>query len=222
MPTISETVEISVVEGGEDKTRLETRSDQIALIGDSTLISLDDESTVPLVTIPTVEVLVITEEITPLVQTVERQLLITDTIPGAVGPRGEQGEQGIQGIPGPVGPAGIEWRGEWLSDRAYQTRDAVSFNSSSYLCVLNNTGAAPNVNPEYWELLAAGSTSLTYTHNQIASTTEWVIVHGLNKFPSVTLVDSGKNIIYGDVHYDSPNQIRITLNAATSGQAFLN
>lgn len=65
-------------------------------------------------------------------------------------------------------------------------------------------------------------TDASYTHNQLISSTEWVITHGLGKKPSVTIVDSGDNVIVGEVHYDSLNQVTITLAGATSGKAYLN
>lgn len=61
-----------------------------------------------------------------------------------------------------------------------------------------------------------------YTHNQINASSEWVITHGLNKLPSVTIVDSGNNVVVGDITYNSKEQITINFNAALSGKAYLN
>ena len=49
-----------------------------------------------------------------------------------------------------------------------------------------------------------------------------MIVHGLGKFPSVTVVDSANSVVVGNVAYDSPNQVTVTFEASFSGKAYLN
>ena len=44
----------------------------------------------------------------------------------------------------------------------------------------------------------------------------------LNKFPSVTIVDSNEEQIFGVVDYQSANTIVLTFSAAISGKAYLN
>ena len=62
----------------------------------------------------------------------------------------------------------------------------------------------------------------TYIHEQNVASNTWVIVHGLGKYPSVTVVDSGNTVVVGHVAYDSPNQITLTFEASFSGKAYLN
>ncbi len=50
----------------------------------------------------------------------------------------------------------------------------------------------------------------------------WNITHNLNKFPSVTVVDSSKQIVIGDVIYINTNSLVITFSAPFSGEAYLN
>jgi len=50
----------------------------------------------------------------------------------------------------------------------------------------------------------------------------WNITHGLNKFPSVTVVDTSKQIVIGDVIYTNTNSLVITFSAPFSGEAYLN
>ena len=50
----------------------------------------------------------------------------------------------------------------------------------------------------------------------------WNITHNLNKFPSVTVVDSSKQIVIGDVTYTNTNSLVITFSAPFSGEAYLN
>lgn len=61
-----------------------------------------------------------------------------------------------------------------------------------------------------------------YTHNQTVASSQWVITHDLNKYPSVEVVDTAGTIVIGDITHNSVNQITITFNAAFSGKAFLN
>lgn len=62
----------------------------------------------------------------------------------------------------------------------------------------------------------------TYIHNQMTPSSEWVINHPLNKYPSVTIVDSAGTVHVADVSYDSASQITIQMNASFAGKAYLN
>lgn len=55
----------------------------------------------------------------------------------------------------------------------------------------------------------------------IASDT-WVIEHNLNKYPSVTVVDTAGNQFIPAVKYIDENKCIVTMNGATKGKAFLN
>jgi hypothetical protein len=61
-----------------------------------------------------------------------------------------------------------------------------------------------------------------YIFTQIAAAATWNVTHNLNKYPSVSVVDSGNNWVVGDVEYINENQLTITFNAAFSGKAYLN
>ncbi|HXS12186.1 MAG TPA: DNRLRE domain-containing protein [Acidobacteriaceae bacterium] len=91
---------------------------------------------------------------------------------GATGATGSAGPQGIQGIQGPIGSAGptgptgavgaagpqgppVSFQGAWSSATAYAVGDAVSFNGSSYISLVNsNTNHQPDTAPAQWSLLA--------------------------------------------------------------------
>lgn len=66
------------------------------------------------------------------------------------------------------------------------------------------------------------SNDANYVHNQIIATNTWIVSHPLNKYASITVVDSNGNIIFGDVHYDSLSQITVSFTSIFSGKAFLN
>jgi hypothetical protein len=61
-----------------------------------------------------------------------------------------------------------------------------------------------------------------YIHIQSIASTTWNITHNLNKFASVTVVDSADNVVYGNVQYISMTQIQVTFSAAFGGKAYLN
>lgn len=62
----------------------------------------------------------------------------------------------------------------------------------------------------------------TFIYNQISPSSQWSIQHNKNKFPSVTIVDSSDNIVYGDVQYIDKNNIVLKFNGEFSGKAYLN
>lgn len=62
----------------------------------------------------------------------------------------------------------------------------------------------------------------TYEHTQIISSNTWVVLHNLNKWPSVTIVDDGDNVIIGDIEYINENELLITFAHPVSGRAYLN
>ena len=68
---------------------------------------------------------------------------------------------------------------------------------------------------------------LTFIHHQTSTSSTWIITHNLNRFPSVTVVDTGNTIVVGDVTYNSKNKLTITFFNAGSplafqGKAYLN
>ena len=61
-----------------------------------------------------------------------------------------------------------------------------------------------------------------YVFSQNVSANPWVVNHGLNKYPSVSVTNSALETVYGDVEYDSLNQVTITVNGPQTGKAFFN
>ena len=62
----------------------------------------------------------------------------------------------------------------------------------------------------------------SFVFNQNISSSVWNVVHNLDKYPSVTVVDSGMNIVIGEVTYIDENTLQITFTAPFSGKAYLN
>jgi hypothetical protein len=48
------------------------------------------------------------------------------------------------------------------------------------------------------------------------------VSHGLNKFPSVTIVNSANEVVVGNVKYITTDQVQLTFSAAFSGKAYFN
>lgn len=62
----------------------------------------------------------------------------------------------------------------------------------------------------------------TFVFTQGATSATWNITHTLSKYPSVSVVDSGGNLIYPQVTYNSLTEITLSFKAALSGKAYLN
>ena len=62
----------------------------------------------------------------------------------------------------------------------------------------------------------------TFIFEQERASDTWTIQHNLNKYPSVTVVDSAGSTVVGDVQYLNENFIIITFNGAFSGTVYLN
>ena len=61
-----------------------------------------------------------------------------------------------------------------------------------------------------------------FVYTQGAPSSTWVVTHNLDKYPSVTVVDSANSIVVGSVEYDSVNQVTLTFSSDFSGKAFFN
>lgn len=67
-----------------------------------------------------------------------------------------------------------------------------------------------------------GEGDKSFVFTQAVASDVWLIKHNLNKCPSVSVVDTGGNIVYGDVEYIDENNVRCRFMSAFSGKAYLN
>lgn len=67
-----------------------------------------------------------------------------------------------------------------------------------------------------------GLSGASYVHTQSVASSEWVVFHGLNRFPSLVVVDSAGDTVEGSVKYDSSMQITVTFSAPFGGLAYVN
>ena len=78
------------------------------------------------------------------------------------------------------------------------------------------TGVAPNqvLNLVY-------PTAVRHVHTQGTAATTWTINHALGGYPSVSVVDSAKTVVFGEVNYISTTQVVVNFTSAFSGYAYL-
>lgn len=61
-----------------------------------------------------------------------------------------------------------------------------------------------------------------FVFSQLTPATTWNIEHPLNKFPSVTVVDSGGSFVVGEITYIDTSNVTVTFQSAFAGKAYLN
>lgn len=64
-------------------------------------------------------------------------------------------------------------------------------------------------------------TDVTYAQ-PFTNSSAITVLHNLNKYPAVTVVDTAGDEVRGDVHYDSSNQVTVTFSSATGGTVYCN
>ena len=67
-----------------------------------------------------------------------------------------------------------------------------------------------------------GNDDKTFVFNQAAPSTTWAITHNLNKFPSITVIDSADTVVVGQYTYIDNNNVTLEFSAGFAGKAYLN
>ncbi len=67
-----------------------------------------------------------------------------------------------------------------------------------------------------------GLSGASYPHIQAVPAADWIINHGLGRYPSVTVVDSAGSTVLGNVEYISANHVIVHFIGAFCGAAYLN
>lgn len=101
---------------------------------------------------------------------------------------------------------------------ALQVELSVVDNVTGVLSVNGKTG---NVVIDYPDINVDPVNHVKYVHTQSSATNQWNIPHNLGFFPNVTVLDNMNRIIEADVQYLNTNNVRIVLNVALSGVAYL-
>ena len=66
--------------------------------------------------------------------------------------------------------------------------------------------------------LTEDSASLEFS---FSSSTTWIVVHNLNKYPSFTALDSSDQVISGKPSYTDKNTLQVVFGSAISGKLLL-
>lgn len=67
------------------------------------------------------------------------------------------------------------------------------------------------------------ATKKTYVHEQALASAIWEIQHNLDRYPSVTVIDSAGDVVFCNVKYIDSNNIMLNFNNAEfTGKAYLN
>jgi hypothetical protein len=91
------------------------------------------------------------------------------------------------------------------------------------LTFVSGSGAIVDREDYLISLLGSGeSVDKTFIYTQSSASSVWNITHNLNKYPSVSVVDTANTVVYGDVNYINENELTITFTNTFSGKAFLN
>ena len=61
-----------------------------------------------------------------------------------------------------------------------------------------------------------------YVHDQGNASDTWVVTHNLNKFCSVSVVDTANTVVIGEIEYNSVNQATIKFRSSFAGKAYFN
>jgi hypothetical protein len=70
--------------------------------------------------------------------------------------------------------------------------------------------------------LPASAADKTFTFVQAVPAMVWNITHTLDKFPSISVIDSGDTIVNGSYTYIDDNNITLNFSAPFAGKAYLN
>lgn len=90
------------------------------------------------------------------------------------------------------------------------------------ISISNGSGYGTLLSDDNYSFVEIFESSKTYVHTQSENSTTWEVEHNLDKYPSVTVVDTGDNILYTEVEYIDKNNLEIRFVASTSGKAFIN
>jgi len=91
--------------------------------------------------------------------------------------------------------------------------------------IYDSTSAATALNAKQdviSDLATIRNGAAIYVHDQAEAASTWTINHNLGKHPSITVVDTGGNVVVGNYTYTDANTVVAEFNAAFKGTAYLN
>ncbi len=101
---------------------------------------------------------------------------------------------------------------------------SVTSLTDAFLFSTSLEGASGDPSTSVIALAATGisKTDSFFTFTQDNPSAVWNIQHNLEKFPSVTVIDSADDVVYGNTTYVDENNLTINFSAPFSGKAYLN
>jgi hypothetical protein len=111
--------------------------------------------------------------------------------------------------------ASMKWLGAYSAGTAYVVNDAVSYNNSSYICILNSTGNLPT-NATYWSVLALKGTDGEVTLNTAQTLTNKTISASNN---TLTGPDGSTQVGYLSAPQNSQSGSTYTLVLGDGGKS---
>lgn len=95
-----------------------------------------------------------------------------------------------------------------------------------YIITLEYIGGNGNIKENYFYDLTSFNPHPVNDKNfvfvQSTPSTNWIIQHNLDKFPSVSVVNINNVLMYGNIVYVDTNNLRIEFSAGFSGKAYMN
>lgn len=87
---------------------------------------------------------------------------------------------------------------------------------------VDDTPVSVNVQLQGGVVYYGGDADANYIHTQNTPSSTWVVTHGLNKYPSISVVDSANTIVEGLATYNDINNVTIEFNGSFTGKAYFN
>ena len=117
---------------------------------------------------------------------------------------------------------GNQWDQVSLSDTQL-AQIAEAFNKTVVDITVTSDNENRTIILTYRDTLSIQETyKFSHIHTQTVSSSTWTITHNLNKYPSVSVVDSSNEEVIGEVQHINSNSLTVKFSAPFSGKAFLN
>lgn len=105
-----------------------------------------------------------------------------------------------------------------------EDRDNINVNLENKDSIKVNLSEKPNAGLKMGvaKAVRVDNHDKSHVHTQLTPSSNWNIQHNLAKYPSVSIVNSAGDIVFGDVTYEDEENISISFSAAFAGKAYLN
>jgi len=95
-------------------------------------------------------------------------------------------------------------------------------NGFLFSLILQGGNGEPSTSVIALSATGISTTDAFYTFTQSTASATWNVQHNLEKYPSVTVIDSANDVVYGNTTYIDENNLTINFSAPFSGKAYLN